>query len=109
MSNSNTSETEKVGAFFESYAGSFDSIYGHEAKRTVMEKITDKLFRQTMFVRFKETLKHTANPKIKSIIDIGCGPGHYCAAFLHESIGVPLSLNLCTCTHCLYKKHYNKL
>ncbi len=84
MNNQNTEVTEKVGNFFESYSSSFDSIYGHEAQRSLVDKLTDKLFRQTMFVRFKKVLQYTTNPKITSIIDVGCGPGHYCAAFLRQ-------------------------
>lgn len=85
MSNNISSETEKVATFFEGYASGFDSIYGHAEKRSAFQKLMDSLFRKTMFLRFQETLKHSADPSIKSVIDIGCGPGHYCLEFLKQN------------------------
>jgi len=93
MSNYN-SETNQVATFFEGYAKGFDSIYGHSEKRSGFQKLVDNLFRKTMFIRFQKTLNYTANPAIQSIVDIGCGPGHYCAAFLKQNkkvLGLDLS------------------
>ncbi|MCX6291586.1 MAG: methyltransferase domain-containing protein [Bacteroidetes bacterium] len=84
MSTMNQTETQQVATFFEGYASGFDSIYGHAEKRSGFQKLIDQLFRKTMFLRFRETLKNTANPAIESIIDIGCGPGHYCFEFLKQ-------------------------
>ena len=74
-----------MATFFERYAGSFDSIYGHTEKRNAFGRLIDYLFRRTMFLRFKETMQYADNPSIKSIIDIGCGPGHYCVEFLKKN------------------------
>lgn len=79
------SDTEQVATFFERYAGAFDSIYGHTERRNAFEKLADNLFRRTMFMRFKETMRYADNPSIKSVIDIGCGPGHYCVEFLKRN------------------------
>ena len=78
-------ETGQVAAFFESYANDFNSIYGHTGKRNFFQRAIDSIFRKTMFLRFQETLKNTSNPQIESVLDIGCGPGHYCAAFLKQN------------------------
>ena len=75
-------KTTQVKDFFHSYAGGFDSIYGHNESRSSFGKWIDKTFRQTMFLRFEETLKNTAKPEIKSILDVGCGPGRYIIEFL---------------------------
>jgi predicted TPR repeat methyltransferase len=82
------SETQDVKKFFDGYAADFDSIYGHTDGRGFFDKLTDKLFRQSMSSRFNETLKFSANPEIKSILDVGCGPGHYCLAFLMQGKNV---------------------
>ncbi len=84
MSQHNHTETNQVATFFEGYASGFDSIYGHSEKRSGFQKLVDNLFRRTMFMRFQKTLKYTAEPSIVSIIDIGCGPGHYCLEFLRQ-------------------------
>ena len=50
-----------------------------------------------MLLRFKETLKRTANPVIQSVMDIGCGPGHYCVEFLKQGkkvIAIDLAENM---------------
>jgi predicted TPR repeat methyltransferase len=79
------SETQDVKKFFDGYASDFDSIYGHTDGRSFFDKLTDKLFRQSMSSRFNETLKNSSNPQVKTILDIGCGPGHYCLAFLMQN------------------------
>jgi SAM-dependent methyltransferase len=79
-----TSDTQDVKKFFDGYAADFNSIYGHTEGRGLFDKFTDKFFRQSMSLRFNETLKYSANPEVKSILDVGCGPGHYCLAFLMQ-------------------------
>jgi len=78
------SETQDVKKFFDGYASDFDSIYGHTDGRSFFDKLTDKFFRQSMSLRFGETLKNTAKPEIRTVLDIGCGPGHYCVEFLKQ-------------------------
>ncbi len=85
MSNQYGAETGQVATFFEGYASSFDSIYGHAEKRNFFQRQMDHFFRKTMFLRFKETLKESAKPSLVSILDIGCGPGHYCYEFLKQN------------------------
>ena len=76
--------TVNVKTFFHHYASDFDAIYGHTGKRSMTGKWVDKNFRKSMFLRFKETLKNTANEEIKSVLDIGCGPGRYIVEFLQQ-------------------------
>jgi SAM-dependent methyltransferase len=84
MNNSTTSERNLVASFFGRYAIEFDSIYGHKKRRNSFQKGIDFLFRNTMFLRFKRTLHFIDNPEIKTVIDIGCGPAHYCVEFLKK-------------------------
>ena len=98
MNNTTSKDTQEVKSFFDGYASDFDSIYGHtDHKRGILDKLADKLFRQVMLLRFKETLKRTANPVIQSVMDIGCGPGHYCVEFLKQGkkvIAIDLAENM---------------
>jgi SAM-dependent methyltransferase len=61
--------------FWDRYAADFDSIYG--TKNSWFNNIINKLFRKTMKIRFEKTLKIVPKEEV-SVIDIGCGPGHYC-------------------------------
>ena len=62
-------------SFWNSYASDFDSIYG--TKNSWFNNIINKLFRKTMKIRFDKTLQIVPKDEV-SVIDIGCGPGHYC-------------------------------
>jgi len=75
-------KNNKVGSFFESYAGSFDSIYGHRGKRSFVGRINDRLFRKAMYSRFENTMRNINNNNINSILDVGCGSGRYCLEYL---------------------------
>lgn len=67
-----------VEKFFHDYAATFDSIYGHTKKRGIAGRLVDRLFRRTMFRRFRRVLENANRPEIRTILDVGCGPGRYC-------------------------------
>jgi len=75
-------DQERVQSNFESYAHSFDEIYGSAEKKSILTHSLDKWLRKSMFLRFRETLKNINHPDIHSILDVGCGSGRYCAEFL---------------------------
>jgi SAM-dependent methyltransferase len=86
--------TDAVGSFFDSYASAFDSLYGHAESRGPVGRWIDRRFRSVMRVRFEEVLALCANPDIRTIIDIGCGPGRYLVEFARMGktcVGVDLS------------------
>ncbi len=72
----------QVETFFHNYAQSFDGIYGSMERRGFLQKTIDRFFRQSMFDRFERTLDAVKSQEIKSVLDIGCGPGRYCVEFL---------------------------
>jgi 2-polyprenyl-3-methyl-5-hydroxy-6-metoxy-1,4-benzoquinol methylase len=63
--------------FWNSYASEFDSIYGTGS--SFFKHIINILFRQAIKLRFERTLASIPDDKV-SVVDIGCGPGHYCFA-----------------------------
>jgi ubiquinone/menaquinone biosynthesis C-methylase UbiE len=86
-----------VEKFFDSYASDFNAIYGHSNSRPWFDRWIDQRFRQSMRVRFEKTIELTKNPDIDTILDIGCGPGHYCIAFLKQGkrvIGLDVSVDM---------------
>ena len=57
----------KVENFFDSYAVDFDSIYGEGKKRSFVTQVIDKLFRQSMYNRYKLSIDFIIkNNNIKS-------------------------------------------
>jgi 2-polyprenyl-3-methyl-5-hydroxy-6-metoxy-1,4-benzoquinol methylase len=62
-------------SFWDRYASDFDAIYG--TKNSWFNNAINKLFRGTMKIRFEKTMKAIPEEEV-SVIDIGCGPGHYC-------------------------------
>jgi len=70
-------DEEGVKDFFSSYAEDFDSIYGDGKPRNLFNRITDKLFRQSMYERYKRTIDFLTNSDVKTVLDVGCGSGRY--------------------------------
>jgi SAM-dependent methyltransferase len=65
----------QTAQFFDAYAADFASIYGND--NGALERIVNRLFRRSMLVRFRKTLAGCAPVAGRTVIDIGCGPGHY--------------------------------
>lgn len=90
-------ESERVQAFFDGYAGAFDSIYDEQSHRGILGRLANKLFRKSMIIRFQKTLHHINQPDIRSVLDIGCGPGRYAREFLRlkkQVVGIDISANM---------------
>ncbi len=76
-------DPKNISNFFHGYAHDFSSIYLEDTKkRSFFNKVMDKLFRQDIRDRFDTTLEHAKKDDIQSILDIGCGPGHFVIEFL---------------------------
>jgi ubiquinone/menaquinone biosynthesis C-methylase UbiE len=67
--------TDRTEEFFDRYAADFDSIYGNDNR--ALERVINRLFRHSMVVRYEKTLEGCRPVEGRSVIDIGCGPGHY--------------------------------
>jgi 2-polyprenyl-3-methyl-5-hydroxy-6-metoxy-1,4-benzoquinol methylase len=78
--------------FWDSYASDFDAIYG--TKNSVFNNIINKLFRESIKIRFEKTIFAIPEDNV-SVIDIGCGPGHYCFSLAQnghrEILGIDFS------------------
>jgi 2-polyprenyl-3-methyl-5-hydroxy-6-metoxy-1,4-benzoquinol methylase len=72
MSASRTSE------FFHSYAHDFNSIYGNN--NTFLNRFINRNFRASMRLRYEKTIEGCSPIVGKTVLDIGCGPGHYSVA-----------------------------
>ena len=70
--------TEKTSTFFDRYAHDFSAIYG--TKNTIFHSVVNKLFRESMKLRFFMTLEGCNPVSGRTVLDVGCGPGHYSVA-----------------------------
>ena len=68
-------EQQRVSGFFDSYAADFDAIYGN--RHTMVNRLVNKYLRKSMRVRFEKTIAGCDPIAGRSVVDIGCGPGHF--------------------------------
>jgi SAM-dependent methyltransferase len=81
----------KVSEFFDGYAHDFDAIYGN--KNGWFNSVINKLFRRSMEVRYLKTLQGCSPIAGRSVLDIGCGPGHYSVALAKQGAGEVLGID----------------
>jgi len=75
--------SKDVSVFFDGYAHDFSSIYKEDTKkRSSFDKLMDKWFRGDIEDRFTTTVSGIDKDSINSVLDIGCGPGHFVIKFL---------------------------
>jgi 2-polyprenyl-3-methyl-5-hydroxy-6-metoxy-1,4-benzoquinol methylase len=67
--------TERTQVFFHRYAGDFDAIYSNRGG--LVDGILNALFRRSMKLRYLKTLEGCDPVEGKTVLDVGCGPGHY--------------------------------
>jgi len=82
-------DIDQLKVFFNNYSSRFSGIYVEdENPRSWFDSFIDKNFRQGVYLRYAYTLERTQNPDIRTILDIGCGPGHYVMSFLKQGKSV---------------------
>lgn len=85
MNNFKNNISKNVSIFFDGYAHDFSSIYKEDTKkRSSFDKLMDNWFRKGIEERFSKTISKTNKNSIKSVLDIGCGPGHFVVEFLKQ-------------------------
>lgn len=66
---------DRTQTFFHQYANDFDAIYGNQ--NGIVDSVINRLFRKSMKLRYEKTIEGCQPIAGKSVLDIGCGPGHY--------------------------------
>lgn len=61
--------------FFSGYAADFDAIYAN--RPTLLNSAVNRLFRSSMRRRYELTIAGCNPSAGRSVLDVGCGPGHY--------------------------------
>ena len=65
--------SDRTAEVFDAGAARFDAIYGDATR------LWDRLTRENVLWRFHETLATAGDVRGKRVLDVGCGPGRYCA------------------------------
>lgn len=73
-----TQSESRASQFFDAYASDFNAIYGND--HTLLNRWVNRTFRKAMLVRYHKTLEGCQPVAGHTVIDIGCGPGHYSVA-----------------------------
>lgn len=73
---------DRTADFFHGYAGGFNAIYGND--NTFVNTLINKAFRGAMRDRFERSVDGCRPVEGASILDVGCGPGHYGVALALE-------------------------
>lgn len=83
---------DRTKEFFDSYASDFNSIYG--TGNSLHQRLINSVFRKSMRLRLEETLIGCDPISDRSVLDIGCGPGHYDVFLALKGAGHVLGIDL---------------
>lgn len=90
-SNNPSHRGQRTSQFFDGYAHDFDAIYGRG--KGPVNRIVSRVFRRSMRMRYEKTLAACDPAKGQSVLDIGCGPGHYSLALARKGLGPIIGLD----------------
>jgi SAM-dependent methyltransferase len=80
-----------VSEFFDTYSHDFNAIYGNE--NTPLNRLVNGLFRKSMRLRYAKSLEGCEPIEGRTVLDVGCGPGHYSVALATKGAGRVLGLD----------------
>lgn len=81
----------QTASFFDSYARDFEAIYGN--KNTPVNRVVNHYLRKSMRLRYEKTIAGCSPIEGKSVLDIGCGPGHYSVELARRGAGEVLGVD----------------
>ena len=67
--------TDRTQSFFHQYAHDFDAIYSN--RNGLVNGLVNRVFRKSMKLRYLKSIEGCQPIEGKSVLDVGCGPGHY--------------------------------
>lgn len=82
---------QRTSEFFDSYAHDFDAIYG--TRNSLVNRLVNRFLRKSMMLRYRKTIEGCDPIDGRTVIDIGCGPGHYGIALARKGAGRVLGLD----------------
>jgi ubiquinone/menaquinone biosynthesis C-methylase UbiE len=98
---------DRTQTFFHQYANDFDAIYGNQ--NGLFDSVVNRLFRQSMKLRFEKTIEGCNPIQGKSVLDIGCGPGHYAITLAQRGAGRVVGIDFAEGMLTLATEHAKKV
>jgi 2-polyprenyl-3-methyl-5-hydroxy-6-metoxy-1,4-benzoquinol methylase len=82
---------ERTQEFFHQYANDFDAIYSN--RNGLVNGFVNRVFRKSMRLRFEKSVEGCQPIEGKSVLDVGCGPGHYSITLARRGAGRVVGLD----------------
>jgi len=82
---------DRTQGFFHQYANDFDAIYANRGG--FVEGFINRTLRKSMKLRFEKSVAGCQPIEGKSVLDIGCGPGHYSITLAQRGAGRVVGLD----------------
>jgi SAM-dependent methyltransferase len=92
-----------VSEFFDSYSRDFNAIYGNQ--NTLANRVINGLFRKSMRLRYVKSLQGCEPIQGRTVLDVGCGPGHYSIAVARKGAASVLGLDFAPGMIALARQH----
>lgn len=78
--------SDQLRQHFDRHADDFDRLY-YEGRQTAVQRWLNRRFRSDIVGRYRAAMAHIVAADARSVLDVGCGPGHYLSAL--AKMGVP--------------------
>jgi 2-polyprenyl-3-methyl-5-hydroxy-6-metoxy-1,4-benzoquinol methylase len=82
---------DRTQVFFHQYANDFDAIYSNRGG--LINGLLNGVFRKSMKLRYEKTLEGCRPIEGKTVLDVGCGPGHYAITLAQRGAGRVLGID----------------
>jgi 2-polyprenyl-3-methyl-5-hydroxy-6-metoxy-1,4-benzoquinol methylase len=84
-------DTRQLREHFNRHADDFDRLYD-PGRQSLLSRWLNRHFRTDIANRYLAALDHVRSSGAKSVLDVGCGPGHYLVAL--AEMGIPRALGI---------------
>lgn len=84
-------QADRTQGFFHRYANDFDAIYSNRGG--LVNGFVNGLFRKSMKLRFEKSIEGCRPIAGKTVLDVGCGPGHYAITLAQRGAGRVLGVD----------------
>ncbi len=98
---------DRTQTFFHQYANDFDAIYGNQ--NGLFDSVVNRLFRQSMKLRYEKTIEGCNPIEGRSVLDVGCGPGHYAITLAQRGAGRVVGIDFAEGMLSLAAEHAKKV